>query len=208
MKFWLVLLFLLVGCGSGEKRSFPTSATQGDQPTKSTNCPLNYSPIPLLKEGATSIPGPENLPAGKYSFLSAAYFLREESQPEKLKAHYSEEYRSNAILIRQICADALPEEEIIEQEFPVFQSLQLLAAGNSYQPQQIYFLGQDGQMKLSKGARQNPVSGSVSSVLQLWGQWKIYVSGSVYEFRLTTLDIRGGYSFRKYAVLRFQWSAE
>jgi len=162
----------------------------------------------LLREGGTSIPGPENLPTGKYTFLSAAYFLREESQPEKLKAHFTEEIRSNSLLLRQICADPLPEGEIIEQEFPVFQGLQLLSTGNSYQPQEVYVLGQDGQMKLSKGARQNPVSGSVSSVLQLWGQWKIYVSGSVYEFRLTSLDIRGGYSFRKFAVLRFQWSAE
>lgn len=203
MKFWIAIIFLVMGCGSGEKRDFPLSSTGGDQPSKSTACPLSYSPIPLLREGADTIASPDLLPKGTYTFLSAAYFLREESQPEKIKAHFTEEIRSGSVLIRQICADTLPEGEIYEQEFPVFQAIQILNDTKTYQPLKIIFWGQEGQMKLSKGARQNPVPGSVNDVLQDWDQWRIYVVGSNYEFRMTSLDVRGGYAFRKFAVLRF-----
>jgi hypothetical protein len=212
MKFrWILPILVLTACGSGEKRDFPFTGNSGknNQPGQNVACPLTYSPIPLLREGATAIPSPDGLPKGRYVHLMAEYYLREERLPEKFKAHFLEEMRSNSILIRKVCADAPGQEDIFEQEFSALESFSILTSGSSYLPQLVRLQGQEGEIRLSKAPRMNPVNGSILPVLQNWDQWKMYsLGGNSYEIRATRLEIVSGYVFRKFLLQRFQFSAE
>lgn len=212
MKFHLTLLvFLLTACGSGEKRESPDFGNKGkgNQPGQSTACPLTYSPIPLLRDGATDIANPDALPKGKYALVSSEYFLREERLPEKFKAHFVEEVRSNSILIRKVCADSPSKDDIFEQDFFALEGFSILTAGASHLPQQIRIQGQEGVVQLSKLPRTGPVTGSILPVLQNWDQWKIYgLGGNSYEIRATRLEIASGFVFRNFQVQRYQFTAE
>jgi hypothetical protein len=208
MKWIFAFIFLgtLSSCGPSEKRD--TDFSSKDPKSIANNCPSNYSPVPLLREGFQSIASPDLLPKGRYEFVAGEYFLRNELGDEQFKSHFLDEIRSNSILSRKICADKISSESIFDAAFIGFSQIRKSESASSYLAVTSLVQGQEENIQISK-IKGNLVDGSIQNVLQEWDQWRIYqINASTFEFRFTSFDIEGGFGFRKSMFLRFQYFKE
>jgi hypothetical protein len=205
--FALSFLFLASSCGPSEKRDTDFSSKDSNS-SSNTNCPLTYSPIPLLREGMQSIASPDLLPKGRYELTLGEYFLREETGEEPFKSHFLEEIRAGGILSKKVCADKISSEILFDTSFSGFKQIIKSDSNSTYLAFNALIQGQEENIRFSK-SQSTLINGSVLSVLQDWDQWKIYQNNAnSFEFRFSSFDIEGGFGYRKTMLLRFQYFKE
>lgn len=201
MRVWMVICALLLACGSEKKAN-----TLGEGKGTATNqaCGPDYNPLPLLREGAVAL-SLGSLPAGQYTYTGSEVYVRESGGGGN--AHFSEEIREQAVVIRRICSVDLPAQSVLEIPFRGLQGLTVDGSGPTAYRGALFVVQADGKnYRFFRQADATVTQGTPQPLLNLWSGWRLYrVNEANFEFRFQASDVEDGRPLLKRMVVRFRF---